>query len=206
MAVPTSTIDIATAATTTDVFFTTLLLVYFSGALPPNILTKSSRQDAVVAGQTFWSQPRQADTVGSPTKEGALLKPHTINTRVPISPNDPQIYRIMFPFFASIFVSRPPYAPSSKRHATWTQMAATPFITGCFEMETKIKTSAAIGLWRIFAKTHREYSPSDEEVKELFDSAADARKRSAKCAIAHEQADDKADVVLSDSSSDFEFF
>jgi len=30
----------------------------------------------------------------------------------------------------------------------------------------------------------------------LFSSAADARKRSAKCAIAHEQADDKADVVL----------
>jgi len=33
----------------------------------------------------------------------------------------------------------------------------------------------------------------------LFSSAADARKRSAKCAIAHEQADDKADVMLLDS-------
>jgi hypothetical protein len=30
----------------------------------------------------------------------------------------------------------------------------------------------------------------------LFSSAADARKRPAKCASAHKQADDKADVVL----------
>jgi hypothetical protein len=30
----------------------------------------------------------------------------------------------------------------------------------------------------------------------LFSSAADARQRSAKCAIAHEQADNKADAVL----------
>ena len=30
----------------------------------------------------------------------------------------------------------------------------------------------------------------------MLSSAADARKRSAKCAVAHEQADDKADVVL----------
>jgi len=34
---------------------------------------------------------------------------------------------------------------------------------------------------------------------QLFCSAADARKRSAKCAIAHGQTDDKADVVLLDS-------
>jgi hypothetical protein len=34
---------------------------------------------------------------------------------------------------------------------------------------------------------------------QLFSSAADARKRSAKCAIAHEQADDKAAVVVLDS-------
>ena len=32
----------------------------------------------------------------------------------------------------------------------------------------------------------------------MFSSAADARKRPAKCAIAHEQVDDKADVVLLD--------
>jgi hypothetical protein len=31
---------------------------------------------------------------------------------------------------------------------------------------------------------------------QMFSSAADARKRSAKCAIAQEQADDKADAVL----------
>ena len=33
----------------------------------------------------------------------------------------------------------------------------------------------------------------------MLSSAADARKRPAKCAMAHEQADDKADVVLLDS-------
>jgi len=31
---------------------------------------------------------------------------------------------------------------------------------------------------------------------QLFSSVADARKRSAKCAIAHEQADDKAGAAL----------
>ncbi|MHB1015039.1 MAG: hypothetical protein ACYC2W_07150 [Desulfurivibrionaceae bacterium] len=34
---------------------------------------------------------------------------------------------------------------------------------------------------------------------QLFSNAAEARKRHAKCAIAHKQADDKADVVLLDS-------
>jgi len=32
----------------------------------------------------------------------------------------------------------------------------------------------------------------------MFSSATDARKKPAKCAIAHEQADDKADVALQD--------
>ena len=38
-----------------------------------------------------------------------------------------------------------------------------------------------------------------EKKTQLFSSAADARKRPAKCAIAHEPTDDKADVVLLDS-------
>ncbi|MFA6497834.1 MAG: hypothetical protein WC256_07610 [Desulfurivibrionaceae bacterium] len=194
MAVPTSTIDITNAATAPDIFFTTLLLVYFSGVLPPNIFTKSSRQDAVVAGQTFWSQRRQANTVGSPAKEGALLNPHTIKTRMPINPNDPQMYRIMFPFFASILVPRPPYAPSSKRHATRTQMAATPYMTRFARRKRNGR------LWKQLV--YREYSPSNLEnilhrwrksgtvQQRRFAAAADARKRPAKCAIAHKQADD----------------
>jgi len=35
--------------------------------------------------------------------------------------------------------------------------------------------------------------------RQLFSSAADARKRPAKCAVAHKQTDDKADAVLRNS-------
>ncbi|OGQ85753.1 MAG: hypothetical protein A2512_11375 [Deltaproteobacteria bacterium RIFOXYD12_FULL_56_24] len=40
------------------------------------------------------------------------------------------------------------------------------------------------------------YQNSDTQNQKPFSSAADARKRPAKCAVAHEQADDKADAVL----------
>ena len=77
-----------------------------------------------------------------------------------------------------------------------------------------MKTAEAIGLWRIFAKMTKEYSPRQQGIRNC-PAAPQMLGRGLRSVLVHMSRpmtakrawrDCDADVVLPDSPSDFEFF